>query len=451
VFALSGVAWAVVAAVAAAGFFALRRLATRQWAAAAALTPAALTRASVEAVPPRPDFRIVDAGTTPPEPGSGGSDSAEARDFRRALIELHEHFESAPRPQPAPAPLAMAALRSRILEALTPARTVPRRVLARLDIPARHSSAVARPDPLDELRWAPEMREPMYKPLRQISPELLVPNLELIPLNTMALMQTNQPFIEAYMVGVNHEFARELLWREYPCEQRATFFRQFWEVKGLVLRDPRLSPDEQREALYDIKPIHTWPGASDLGQHNNRAGGVGTMLVLTIRSDLLRKYPNTVISAVEAQWTADDTRRELSENEVYPLFQAEVPPDITFFGFNLTKEQVLGSPDPAQRRPGWFFVLKERPGEPRFALDLEDGPPKAAHAWDDLSWANTEAKEGECLTLSKPLKQVFVSAASNPDHVAWGANAADMAYITYQSPVLVAIHADEMIADEPPR
>jgi len=45
--------------------------------------------------------------------------------------------------------------------------------------------------------------------------------------------------------------------------------------------------------------------------------------------------------------------------------------------------------------------------------------------------------------------QVNVTAAKNPDRVAWGANAADMAYITYQSPVLIAVHADEMIVDEP--
>ena len=32
------------------------------------------------------------------------------------------------------------------------------------------------------------------------------------------------------MVGLNHEFARELLWREYPTDQRGSYFRQFWDV-----------------------------------------------------------------------------------------------------------------------------------------------------------------------------------------------------------------------------
>ena len=31
------------------------------------------------------------------------------------------------------------------------------------------------------------------------------------------------------MVGLNHEFARELLWREFPTDQRGSYFRQFWD------------------------------------------------------------------------------------------------------------------------------------------------------------------------------------------------------------------------------
>ena len=48
----------------------------------------------------------------------------------------------------------------------------------------------------------------MYQPLGEIGDELLVPNLGLVPPNTISLMLTNQPFIEAYMVGLNHEFAQ---------------------------------------------------------------------------------------------------------------------------------------------------------------------------------------------------------------------------------------------------
>ncbi len=39
------------------------------------------------------------------------------------------------------------------------------------------------------------------------------------------LLRTNNRFIEAYLVGLNHEMGRELLWREYPTDQRGTYFR----------------------------------------------------------------------------------------------------------------------------------------------------------------------------------------------------------------------------------
>ena len=34
------------------------------------------------------------------------------------------------------------------------------------------------------------------------------------------------------MVGLNHEMMRELLWREYPTDQRGTAFHRFWGRSG---------------------------------------------------------------------------------------------------------------------------------------------------------------------------------------------------------------------------
>ena len=39
------------------------------------------------------------------------------------------------------------------------------------------------------------------------------------------------------MVGLNHEMARELLWREYPTDQRGSYFRQFWDASVAVERE----------------------------------------------------------------------------------------------------------------------------------------------------------------------------------------------------------------------
>ena len=96
----------------------------------------------------------------------------------------------------------------------------------------------------------------MYKPLADISSELFLPNINLIEPNSITLLETNQRFIEAYMVGLNHEFARELLWREYPTDQRGSYFRQFWDVRRSLDR-AGADPGALRERLRDIPPLHT--------------------------------------------------------------------------------------------------------------------------------------------------------------------------------------------------
>ena len=66
------------------------------------------------------------------------------------------------------------------------------------------------------------------------------------------------------MVGLNHEFARELLWREYPTDQRGSYFRQFWDVRG-VFDVEGLDAEALKEKLHDIPELHRWPPTSTLG------------------------------------------------------------------------------------------------------------------------------------------------------------------------------------------
>ena len=152
------------------------------------------------------------------------------------------------------------------------AATIPRRIRFGIDLPGRIAAEVG--DDLVEAMAYPEFDTPMYEPLKDISAELFLPNLNLIEQNSITLLETNQKFIEAYMVGLNHEFARELLWREYPTDQRGSYFRQFWDVRGMY--DPaQPDADTLKEKLRDIPPLHTWPRRSLLGQHDNRESQSG--------------------------------------------------------------------------------------------------------------------------------------------------------------------------------
>jgi hypothetical protein len=331
----------------------------------------------------------------------------------------------------------------------------------------------------------------MYEPLKNLSDELLLPNINLLEQNSITLLETNQKFIESYMVGLNHEFARELVWREYPTDSRGSYFRQFWDPTGFLNVD-NLTPEQLKEKLRDIPPLHLWSKNSDLGDHDNRqqGGPAKEEAVLVIRGELLKRYPTAVIYAHRACWqrksvTAADAnltpcersgvidntqeRRlvELSAAEEdnpphdkvrTPLYEAKVDPDIYFFGFDLTIDEAKGeSGENPNDDPGWFFVIKERPGEPRFGLDIDQQP--KLNVWNDLSWKDVlPDPAAQYIRLNNSTPTFNLITPTGPDsekkpqfdedkNIPWSKDmsAADLAYILYQAPVLVAIHASEML------
>ena len=75
---------------------------------------------------------------------------------------------------------------------------------------------------------APLFVLPMYESVKDLGTDFLIPNLNLIPQNSITILESNQKFIEAFLAGANYEMGRELLWREYPTDQRGTYFlREF--------------------------------------------------------------------------------------------------------------------------------------------------------------------------------------------------------------------------------
>src|ERR1041385_7437357 len=147
--------------------------------------------------------------------------------------------------------------------------------------------------------------------------------------------------------------ARELLWREYPTDMRGSYFRQFWEVKGIS------NPDTPADAeqLKDVTKLHTWQSTSALGAHKPPPGPNADVqpgdkqLVLVIRGELLKRYPNTVIYAQKAIDEGqgkvirekDPTVDQFTNEFKFPLFTAEIEPDLRFFGFDLTTEKAKGT------------------------------------------------------------------------------------------------------------
>jgi len=421
-----------------------------------------LTPAAVGRIAARPNFVLTEFQQEMPAAANGRSvDSVEAANFRVALKDAFNVYQSPPPPPPIPAPLQLDTAVATLKRALNPAVAIPKRAQFVLKIPASITDAYLRPqDTLVTVMAHPVFAEPMYRALRDISAEFLAPNLNLIPNNTVSLMETNQRFIEAYMVGLNDEMGRELLWREFPTDQRGSYFRQFWDVGDVVSRDPSRPAAQVEEELLDITKLHTWDRDTPLGTHASRPLPTGAesgeaRLVLVVRGDLLKKYPTAVVYAQQAKWGTDDQGRQvrlLDESDPgrfvkAPIFKAEIDPDVRFLGFDLTSSVVKGNRDPSANDPGWFFVIQERPGEPRFGLDdLSDDSPATPANWNDLAWEHLAQFENlGCVNVSVNVPDDTGITAVPDSQFKWGRNAADMAYIFYQVPVMVAFHAADML------
>jgi hypothetical protein len=471
-FALGALAGTVAAvAVLAGGIYLFRLL--RGWAknvqVQQAVSEAGQTPASVASYPPSSNFVLSTPGSSF-VPTLGGADSPTGQRFNTALqqsFQLNAAGNTTAQ-RPAPVPIDLAAVARTMLTGIDPKATIFRRGLSMIALPPWVLAEIG--EDFNEVMAYPKIDLPMYQPLEGQSIERLLPNINKIARNSITLMETNQRFIEAYMVGLNHEFARKLLWREYPTDQRGSYFRQFWSV-GDTIDSEGLSEDALKEKLYDIFEIHRWDPTSALGDHNNRAapGQQGKpQVVLIIRGELLKKYPNTVIFAQHAKvtgglrepdWlTADEEKNPPRSKTRTPLYQARPEDDLFFFGFDLTTEEVKG----AGGDPGWYFVLQERPGEARFGLEV--APITPIETFDDVSWpdAMPGIKPGQFLSAGA-LGSVGLTEPSSvtdpPKHDQWNddrrvktadVSSARWAYMLLRQPVMVAVHADEMLRQNRP-
>ena len=446
----------------------------------------------VDKLPARPGFRVF-AADAPQQPAlttniitglfaDFGPDSGDAERFKTATRDLFGITGITPPPLPVGRPLDLTQVRDRIFTVIEPRAAIARRFAGTVFIPDWLTVPTAQlHDVIVPVMAYPDFKEAMYRPLRELGNDNICPGIGRIPTNKITLLLTNSSFVESYMVGLNHEMGRELLWREYPTDQRGSYFRTFWEKNGFAVPPPGQTAEQRAEAEKDIPRLHTWGKHTQLGSHPNPAPASGMKppekVVLTVRSDLFKRYPNTVVFAQRAEWENQatqtrklDTKLEENPDMAYnneilktPLFGAEFIPDVKCFGFDLTLKQARGD----ATDPGWYFVIMERPGEPRFGMDEPDpdfnyAMPKPIALWNDLTWGhltptNVAYDQLDVLKLNEfripTLHGTLPSNASPEDKAqrtedighSWQTEAANMAYILYQAPVKVVVHATEML------
>ncbi|MBQ6578066.1 MAG: hypothetical protein IJL91_10025, partial [Bacteroidales bacterium] len=141
---------------------------------------------------------------------------------------------------------------------------------------------------------APIFPDPTSFYLRELSEKFILPSVEELKLNSISCFQTNPAFEEAFLAGMNTEMGRELLWREYPTDERGSYFRKFWDQEVL--------PDDFGNGYFDVKYMHNWKGR--LGE--NHEPGKGKMIVFVVKSELMMMYPQTSICLAEAKTQGGD-------------------------------------------------------------------------------------------------------------------------------------------------
>ncbi len=203
-------------------------------------------------------------------------------------------------------------------------------------------------DPLQQVMAHPEFPAPLALALLQEAPNAILPGLGAFPMNRVALLETNPSFIEAFLVGVNHEMNREFLWREFPTDQRGTPFKHFWP------RPPQDGGDGR-----EIEEIVRWRVDRRLG--TNLAGGRGAETVLLVRGEVLRRFPYMIVMAAPAI-DAAGTPGPFSAWRL-PKFPVPFGNDSMAYVFDLDVNEALGL-------PGWFFVFQEPRAVPRYGFDV---------------------------------------------------------------------------------
>jgi hypothetical protein len=269
--------------------------------------------------------------------------------------------------------------------------------------------------------FAPRFARPMSEPLAERFPELMLPGATALDADTVRVVESDPAFLEAFLVGANQELNYELRWRGLPADPRATSFRRFWGHVG---------------DAEDIDSIATWDAASALGTHIKTTAA----LILLVRSELVRRYSSLLLAAVPGAWNADGTRSASRDpaSLTLPAFRGRIGADVLYAGFSspsLLDSIGARTPDGSA---GWFFLLGENPGDPRFGLDPggASAPPTRA----TLSWRHlTLADDAEHATLAA------FPAVPDAGFVPQSATAASLASLLRQRPFRAFIHASLLI------
>ena len=237
----------------------------------------------------------------------------------------------------------------------------------------------------------PIFPEPVYYYLKMFSDKFILPCVDELPPDSVAIFESNPQFEEAYLCGMNTEMGRELLWREYPTDQRGSYFRKFWDSETDTA-------DIRSDNFFDIDPVHKWEG--NLGE-NHPASKIG-LLIFAIKGTLMKQYPRTQIFLHKATGNSttkslsfDPSATEANSGIIQPVIQAFLKDDILIVGFKAVFDKVIGNP--STKEFGYFLTFKEEVEDLNFQNDSDKDAIDSAKVAEELK--NDPTLYGKHLSL----------------------------------------------------
>ncbi len=236
----------------------------------------------------------------------------------------------------------------------------------------------------------PLFPEPTYYYLKAFSEKFILPCVHDLPQESVAMFESNNKFVEAYLCGMNTEMGEELMWREYPTDRRGSYFRKFWDSETSVA-------DISKNNYFDVHPLHTWQG--DLGK--NMADGKGDIIIFAVKSKLMKQFPDTQITLHKA--ALDDsyfTKRGVfqltfakgKDVEMLPVITAYLTEEVYIVGFKTDLSTLLGNaPDDKFHSDNYGYMLTFKQREEDLNFELND------READDLANAENSAQYAKVL------------------------------------------------------
>jgi hypothetical protein len=315
---------------------------------------------------------------------------------------------------------------------------------------------------LEPVGRGPRLVEPLSTFVAREEPDTFLPGAGSLPYDSITLLEENPRFVESFLAGANDELRRELVYREYPFDERASVFTRFWD-RGA---------EADRTESDDVRPLDLWN--RPLGR--NSVTAAEPRLVILVRGELARRFPGFMVS-LNRQTIGTGGWSASAGSTIDPLFWGSFGDDTRYFGFPIAVSQVRSHPSE------YFFIVYEPPGRLRFGLDIQtwsrrmsrrsltraplpfaletaspsrlrgregrladlsmtDSPPPlqvtGPESWNDLSWDHVHLSPSGYVDFD-----VQMSISSDPGDGAWGPQrtSASLARTMFQHPVRAVLAA----------